>query len=70
MSDHPTADQMVCVNLIYGFKRLEPLVYTRMVERLGWLNWQWIIECKYSRCTLDGFRTKAAAERDMARYPT
>jgi hypothetical protein len=56
-------------NMHLGFKKLEPIKYTRSIRRAGFMCWYWIIECKFSTATNGPFWTRKGAAADMARYP-
>lgn len=71
MSSDLTKDPVsINMDMVIGVRVLKPVKYTRRVEPVGFLGWQWVIECEYSKLTSGRFFTRTEAERDLARYPT
>lgn len=69
-ADSQRAPDAMSIDLIFGMKTLIPVEYDRRVEREGFMQWRWVIECEFSKVSGGPFWTRGAAERDMARYPT
>lgn len=53
----------------YGYRVLEPVRYTKRIEKRGWFHYYWVQESKYGRLENGPFWSEHSARLDMARYP-